>query len=473
MPTPAPTPSPTDGPDPTSERGIAAVTDLQGQPTTAVLDVLADVRIDRIELLDRPLAANFNRIELFRRLAQGDIENAIPLIEETLSGEFTEALGLEPQPDYPSLPEIQTRLQTLASETGTVPTVLYVMLRPNSLDLIAIPTRGGPIYRSIPIESSDAVLNAKLQLLEGLLNPRLRRRDSYREPARQLYEWLVTPILPELERLGTTTLVLALDRGLRGIPLAALWNGEQFLVEQFDLALIPSLNLVDTRYRSVRDANVLALGASTFADQIPLPAVPLEVGIVMDIFSGRGFLDADFTFENLRRQREREPVPLIHLATHGEFTSASADRAYIQFADERVGFDRIRSLDWNDPPVELVVLSACRTAVGSDEAELGFAGFTVQSGAKTALASLWYVSDLGTLGLMSEFYYHLKTAPIKAEALQRTQLAVLRGDVRVENGQLIYSGGSIDLPSDVAPPQDLDFVHPYFWASFTIVGSPW
>ncbi len=134
---------------------------------------------------------------------------------------------------------------------------------------------------------------------------------------------------------------------------------------------------------------------------------------------------------------------------------------------------KFENLGFNDPPLELLVLSACRTAVGDEQAELGFAGLAVQAGAKTALASLWYVSDEGTFGLMSEFYHHLSQAPIKAEALRQTQIAMIQGNVRVENGILYTANQEIPLPEAIAHLSESDLTHPYYWSAFTLIGSPW
>jgi len=123
--------------------------------------------------------------------------------------------------------------------------------------------------------------------------------------------------------------------------------------------------------------------------------------------------------------------------------------------------------------VELLVLSACRTAVGDEDAELGFAGLAVQAGVKSALASLWYVSDEGTLGLMTQFYQQLKVAPIKAEALRRAQLAMMKGEVRIVGGQLQEGGEKMPLPPELAKLGDKSLEHPYYWAAFTMIGSPW
>ncbi|MEM1242203.1 MAG: CHAT domain-containing protein, partial [Cyanobacteria bacterium P01_H01_bin.26] len=171
--------------------------------------------------------------------------------------------------------------------------------------------------------------------------------------------------------------------------------------------------------------------------------------------------------------RARKPYGIVHLATHGEFKAGSLDNSYIQFWDQRLSLDQVRSLGLNNPPVELMVLSACRTALGNEEAELGFAGFAVQAGVKTALASLWKVDDVGTAGLMTQFYTSLQTEPIKSAALRQAQLAMLNGEIRVEGGQLVWSGGTLPLPEELSQIDSSLFSHPYFWASFTSIGSPW
>ncbi|MEM6436386.1 MAG: CHAT domain-containing protein, partial [Cyanobacteria bacterium P01_D01_bin.115] len=146
---------------------------------------------------------------------------------------------------------------------------------------------------------------------------------------------------------------------------------------------------------------------------------------------------------------------------------------YIQFWDQRLGLDQLRELQLNNPPLDLLVMSACRTALGDTSAELGFAGLAVQAGVKSALASLWQVSDLETAGLMTEFYTQLSQQPYKAEALRQAQLAMLRGEVTVTDGVLQWNGGSQPLPADLVNLRFGDTRHPYYWAAFTLVGSPW
>lgn len=123
----------------------------------------------------------------------------------------------------------------------------------------------------------------------------------------------------------------------------------------------------------------------------------------------------------------------------------------------------------------MLVLSACSTALGDKDAERGFAGLAVQSGVKSALASLWNVSDNATLALMVEFYQQLRIAPIKAEALRQAQIAMLRGEVRLEAGKLRGSTlrGGVSLPQNLAILENQNFSHPYYWAAFTMIGNPW
>jgi CHAT domain-containing protein len=285
---------------------------------------------------------------------------------------------------------------------------------------------------------------------------------------------MIAPLEADLQAQGINTLVFSMDTGLRAIPLAALHDGNQFLVEKYSLGLIPSLNLTDTRYQSLKDARVLAMGASEFTEENPLPAVPVELStITSKLWPGKSFLNEAFTLDNLKSQRASEPFGIIHLATHGEFQPGKPNNSFIQLWNSKLRLDQLRQLGWNNPPVELLVLSACRTALGDEQAELGFAGFAVQAGVKSAVASLWSVSDEGTLGLMTEFYQQLRQAPIKAQALRSAQLAMLKGDVRLEGEQLRSPGQNVSLPPQLMNQPDKTLHHPYYWAAFTLIGSPW
>ncbi len=260
------------------------------------------------------------------------------------------------------------------------------------------------------------------------------------------------------------------------MPLAALHDGNQFLIEKYSLGSIPSISLTNTNYQSLRNAQVLAMGASEFrhTDKPPLRAVPVELSAIAGTRSetpnqtafplrqGRSFINPEFTLENLRKQREQQAFGIVHLATHASFPQVENGRkeAEIDLWNRSLSLDEFRLAKWYDrTEVEVLVLSACETATGDSSAEMGFAGLAVCSGVKSAVASLWKVKDTAALGLMTEFYRHLRSQPIKAEALRQAQLAMLRKQV-------------IELPPSATIPNS-DRSHPRFWAAFTIIGSAW
>jgi CHAT domain-containing protein/large exoprotein involved in heme utilization and adhesion len=396
--------------------------------------------------------------------------------EETRNREFADYLGLDLSEDVSAIKNVREVLGDIEKQTGKRSAVVYVNLYPEELQLILYTAEGEPILQIVPDANREEVRKIVGDLSYKITNLRFRSDDSYLEPAQQLYQWLIAPIAAELEAANIDTLLFSMDEGLRGLPLAALHDGEGFLIEKYGLSLIPSMSLMDTRYRSLEDTRVLAMGASKFISLNPLPAVPIELEtIAQRLWQGRSFLNEEFTLDNFNSQRGDYPYPIIHLATHGEFQPGDVSNSYIQFwGEERLRLDRVRELGLNDPTVELLVLSACRTAVGDANAELGFAGLAVAAGVKSALASLWYVSDEGTLGLMTEFYGNLDETVIKAEALRQAQLAMLRGEVEVTDGELRGSSrGVLLLPPGLAHIQSKNLSHPYYWSGFTMIGSPW
>ena len=408
--------------------------------------------------------------------ASGDIEQTVWRIEQARNQEFTNHLGIKES--YPNLRNmdvdgIQETLKLIEKETKKRSVVIYILARLDRLELILVPALGKPIRYSIPQAKKEVILPIAKEFRGEITNSVKRSTITYKRSAEKLYQWMIKPLEKDLKKLGVDTLLLSVDPGLRSLPFAALFDGKQFLIEKYSLSLIPSFSLMDTRYASLKDASVLAMGASEFTDKSALPAVPIELQTIVSEWRGRSFLNSGFTLNNLRSQRLAQPFRVIHLATHSEFMPGLLSNSYIQFWNEKLTLNQMETLGWNNPEVDLLVLSSCRTALGDREAELGFAGLAVQSGAKSALASLWNVDDSGTLGLMSEFYKQLRSGNIKAEALRKTQIAMLSGKVRIENGKLVGGGGEFSLPTNLNRGGNNLFSHPYYWSGFTLVGNPW
>ncbi|MCT7965325.1 CHAT domain-containing protein [Laspinema sp. D1] len=338
-----------------------------------------------------------------------------------------------------------------------------------------------PLRFQIPEAHRELVEQLALDLRTQVTDFKLQFTENYLETAQALHHLVLEPIEPALKERGIQNLVFIPDAGLRSIPFAALHNGENFLIEDYSMALVPSFSLTQPRYTNLKNERVLAMGSSKFDSLPPLPSVAVELNTIIctnqanrnNCWPGEVFLNESFTFNNLTQRGNSGDFRMIHLATHADFQPGNPENSYIQLWDKRVEFPQMKELQWSDPPVELLVLSSCRTAVGDEQAELGFAGLALQSGVKSAIASVWYVSDEATLGLMSELYQQLRSAPIRAEGLRRAQLQLLRGEVRFEGGQLVGSDAAIALPKELEHLNGMDLSHPYYWSGFITIGSPW
>jgi CHAT domain-containing protein len=115
-----------------------------------------------------------------------------------------------------------------------------------------------------------------------------------------------------------------------------------------------------------------------------------------------------------------------------------------------------------EPKVEMLVLSAFKTAVGSDEAELVFSGLAVQAGVKTVLGSLWYVSDQGSLALMTKFYDQLNNTYLRSHSIKQAQLAMLKGKGIAVHLLYLSPEKNIPLNQEMTNLGKIELSHPYY-----------
>jgi CHAT domain-containing protein len=429
-------------------------------------------------------------------LARLDRNNCLEF-QRYFGEEFSRLVGdRNPCEQEVTVAALQAQLRQIEKETGQKSTIIYIAETPNAMGISAFFAEGEPVVRivngvgQLQLEALANDLRDEVAPLTagGSVDASALSTDSYLPASQRLYQALIAPIAADLEARGIQVVVFSMGRGLRGIPMAALHDGKQFLVEKYAIGMIPSLNLTQVSYgKNLRGSQMLAMGASQWESRgikgVPdLPSVPLELSLVSRT-SGlptQTYLNPQFTTANLVQQRS-QPVRVVHLATHGEFLAGRPNQSFIRFWDNNVNLAQMRQLQLNAPEVDLLTLSACQTAAGDDQAELGFAGMAIAAGVKTTVASLWYVSDVSTMAMMSSFYNNLQTATTKAQALRQTQIAMLRGQVRVEGDRLLLGEQSLTLPPDqiqslnrqLTQLRVKDFRHPYFWSAFTMVGSPW
>ncbi|HAX76455.1 MAG TPA: hypothetical protein DCY88_11595 [Cyanobacteria bacterium UBA11372] len=324
--------------------------------------------------------------------------------------------------------------------------VLYPIILKDRLEVI-VSLPGQPLRRYTSELPQSEVEKAIDQWLESL-NPFFSSRDRLRV-SQKIYDWLIRPIEAELNPSTVKTLVFILDGALRNLPMAALHNGQYYLVEKYNIAVTPGLQLLEARSLAQAQLKVLTAGLTEARQGFAaLPGVKLEVEQIASELPARTFLDREFTEKNLQKQIQATSFPIIHLATHGQFSS-NPEQTFILTWDEKIKVKEFEDLlrfreQGSANPIELLVLSACQTAAGDKRAALGLAGVAVRSGARSTLATLWSVKDQSTAQLMSEFYQELSKGVRKAEALRTAQLNLLK------------------------QPK---YEHPFYWAPFVLVGN--
>jgi CHAT domain-containing protein len=368
-------------------------------------------------------------------------------------------------------------IKRIQAESGVRSALVYLTLPPGDnrpLEVTLVTAKGA--FRKRLTAPQWEILQQAAAFRSEVTNPLRTGTKSYMASARKLHRWIIDPLRGELTQQGVRNLVFLPQGGLRSIPFAALHDGNRFLVEEFGVGMMPSVSLTQTKYQDVKQAAVFAAGISEATQgQIGLPMVKGEIGAIAQLWPRSStVLNEKTTLNRLEGARKDNPFRIVHLATHANFTAGNPKAAYIQLWDQRLQLEQLKKLNWNDPPVELLVLSACRTALGDRQAELGFAGIAVQSGVKSVVASLWYVSDTATTALSSEFYGQLSHANSKAEALRLAQVGLLRGKVKPVGDKItgLSQNLVVAIPED-ASVSDVDFRHPYYWAAFTLVGNPW
>jgi CHAT domain-containing protein len=332
------------------------------------------------------------------------------------------------------------RVEDVAAGTA----VIYPILFPDRLELLVSGAQG---MTQVRVEVDEAELRATVRNFRDLLVQRTTRR--YLVPAWKLYDWLIRPLADRLQRENVTTLVFVPDGVLRTIPMAALHDGERFLIERYAIATTPGIELTDPKPIGGEQLDALLGGLSTAREGFEaLPNVQVELARVQELMGGEVLLDDAFRKQAVEDEIVDKDFDLVHLATHAKFDAESSSGFLVTF-DGRLSLDELaESLTgerYREKPLELLVLSACETAKGDERAALGLSGIAIKAGARSAIGSLWMVSDQATADLLVAFYQALKKpGTSRADALRTAQLTLLREHV---------------------------YRHPAYWSGFLLLNS--
>jgi CHAT domain-containing protein len=366
------------------------------------------------------------------------IDRAQQIIERYRQAELQNVFGSECVPT-------RDPLRPAALQPGEM--ILYPVLLSDRVELI-FATAGTQGFQRLvsPVATNRQQVS---ELVGRFVQASSTGGDGWQEPAQRLHDILIRPVL---ERSGgAETLIIVPDGPLRALPFSALRDGSgRFLVEQTRIVSTPALGYAQPGQTAKAAPAILALA---LAKEVNLPAgdFPELKGTVEEARAAAGAtgtLISDFTKRDLVEALSARSFDVLHLSTHASF-NGRADRAFIVANGEAIKLGELRELVSDNQvrgqELYLLVLAACETAVGDDQASMGLAGAAVQAGAESAIASLWQVNDLGTAKLMQAFYGNLRRGQSKAEALRGAQLSLI-------------SAGA-------------DYANPNIWSAFILIGG--
>ena len=378
--------------------------------------------------------------------------------------------------------------EIVEAQPGTV--MIYAVVLDNKLWLLWASTGG--VVNSIEVPVTREKLGETVLQFRQLLSTQNSDISQVQATAKQLYDWLIAPIAPELQKNHIQHLVFSLDRVTRYIPMAALFDGQHYLLENYTVSTVLSADLTRVGDRlppGTDQTSVLALGLSNpVPPEFPggLPDVPAELDAIVrsandpqGIYPGLKFLNQQFDDHTLRDNVLGHQI--VHIATHGVFVPGRQDQSYLVLGNgHHMSISSIQELQ-DLGGVRLVVLSACQTALGGPDQDgieiAGIAYYFLNGGVNTVMASLWSVNDASTQQLMQHFYHNLAQstaqAPItRAEALRQAQLSLLHGETNgVGNAGRSIVRVTPRPGTSPATPASPGLSHPYYWAPFILIGN--
>lgn len=413
-----------------------------------LLTINSDVQFsfrDNVEPIHRKLVDLLLSTEGNSQPSQTDIKEAMEVID---------SLQLAELENFLSCNLSQTvQLNQDGDKVDQKATFIYPIILENRIEVVAkLPGQSLKHYAT-PVKRTE-VEKIAIALRSNIL--RRNRPEEVIAKATQLYDWLIKPLEQDLENSSEVkTLVFVLDGVLRNIPMSVLYDGKSkkyLMQKKYAIALVPGLKLFDLRPLQRERLKVLTAGVSEQRkvegrNFEGLPNVVEELQQVGSVVRSDSLLNPNFTEINLQQQINSGAFSVVHIATHGNFSSDPEETFILAYNQLLKSNDLNNLLRINNQSssstVELLVLSACETAKGDNRATLGLAGIAVRAGARSTLSTLWQVSDRSTAQLMGQFYKELTNREVtKSQALHQSQLALFK-----------------------------QYKAPYYWAPYVLVGN--
>ncbi|WP_339374260.1 CHAT domain-containing protein [Oscillatoria nigro-viridis] len=351
-------------------------------------------------------------------------------------------------------------IDAIADKYDPTAAVIHAIILPNRLAIILkLPGKKDLEYREI-YQKQTLVKDTINHLQTHLIQP--GNTDEVLAESKKLYKWLIQPIESLLESdRDVKTLVFILDRPLQSIPMGALYDerSDQYLMEKdYALALVSGLQLLDPKsWNQVKSSKLKVLLGGVDLPQTlegqhfeKIQKLLEELdGIAKNVATSKRFLNEDFTLTNLQQELALANIPILHIKTHGQFSSDPEKTFLVAFGTLLKSNDLDKLIKRGNKKdvraIELLVLSACKTAQGDDRAVLGLSGVAIRAGARSTVSSLWVAEDAVNTKIIVRFYEELRQPGMtRAKALHNAQKAYFQAKEDQE---------------------------PHFWAPYIIVGN--
>lgn len=391
-----------------------------------------------------PISMGFIDLLLRRPASSGEMDGGQQVLSEVI--EVLEAMKIAEMQDYlqdnclSALQPWKTGLKGIEQQTA----VVYPISLEDRIEIV-IYLKGTMRRISVPVGKNQFDLEIQLfrQQLEDIT------RKDYLIPAKKLYDWIIAPIESELASSKIDTILFVPQGGLRRIPLSALHDGKNFLIRKYSVATAQGFSLISPLVFIKENMSVLSIGITESVQGFPpLESVGEELDAIGQIYPGVTLKNKDVLMNRVKQELKDGSYSIVHFATHGEI-GKTPKQTFLLAWDGKITMDYFEQFmapnRYRRNPVELLVLSACQTAAGSDLSGLGLAGIGLKAGARSSLGTLWSVDDRAASALVAEFYHNLKDPMIsKVKALQKSQM------------KLLY---------------ELNYQHPFYWAPFLLIGA--
>ena len=359
--------------------------------------------------------------------------------------------------------------------------LVYPLILDDRLELVITTPNSPPLRRTVTNLKREELNRVIAEYRSALEKP----GSNAQELAQKLYTWLIKPLEADLQQSGAKTIIYAPDGQLRYIPLAALHDGKQWLIQRYRINNITARSVTDFHTVPTKQPRILAgaFGQQGTTVRVGnqefrfggLPGARKEVQTLVAAIPGTiGLLEREFSRASTLQRLNN--FNIVHLATHGKFVGGRAENSFVLFGNTQadvVTLDEIKDLTMNN--VDLVVLSACETGIGGklgNGAEILGLGYQFQrAGARATIASLWQVDDGGTQVLMNVFYAGLKKGMTKAEALQEAQKALITSNFSTVGGSRSDIEVVDSRTGQTRSVSSSTLQHPYYWAPFILIGN--